>query len=84
MTLPGGYSGRIAHYDLTKKAVTNLPWVEEEVLPFIGGRGLAASLLYKLLPSGVDPRLKKFLHSVYHFNHCLVDLLLKFGRLCPD
>jgi aldehyde:ferredoxin oxidoreductase len=55
MTLSGGYSGRIAHYDLTKKAVTNLPWVEEEVLPFIGGRGLAASLLYKLLPSGVDP-----------------------------
>ena len=55
MAIPGGYSGRIAHYDLTRKAVTNLPWVEEEVLPFIGGRGLAASLLYKLLPSGVEP-----------------------------
>jgi len=52
---PGGYSGRIGYYDLTKKSVTDLAWNEEEVLPFIGGRGLAALLLYKLLPPGADP-----------------------------
>ena len=51
----GGYSGRIAHYDLTKQGVMDLKWNEEEFLPFIGGRGLAAFLLHKLLPPGTNP-----------------------------
>jgi len=55
MMPPGGYSGRIAHYDLTKQGVTDLKWNEEEFLPFIGGRGLAAFLLHKLLPPGTNP-----------------------------
>jgi aldehyde:ferredoxin oxidoreductase len=55
MNTPGGYWGRIAHYDLTQKAVKDLSWNEEEFLPFIGGRGFAALLLYKLLPPGADP-----------------------------
>ena len=55
MDTPGGYSGRIAHYDLTKKGVIDLSWNEEEFLPFVGGRGFAALLLYKLLPPGADP-----------------------------
>ena len=54
MSSLGGYWGRIAHYDLTKKNATHLHWNEEEILPFIGGRGLAALLLYQLLPPGVD------------------------------
>ncbi len=55
MDAPGGYSGRIAHYDLTKKKVTDLNWSEKEFLPFVGGRGVAALLLYRLLPAGVNP-----------------------------
>ena len=55
MNTPGGYWGRIAHYDLTQKAVKDLSWNEEELLPCVGGRGFAALLLYKLLPPGVDP-----------------------------
>jgi aldehyde:ferredoxin oxidoreductase len=51
----GGYWGRIAHYDLTQKAVKDLSWNEEEFLPFVGGRGFTALLLYKLLPPGVKP-----------------------------
>ena len=54
LTIPGGYAGRIAHYDLTKASVTDLPWNQEEIVPYIGGRGLAALLLYNLLPPGVD------------------------------
>ena len=55
MDVPGGYFGRIAHYDLTKKGVVDLNWNEKELLPFVGGRGFAALLLYKLLPPGVKP-----------------------------
>jgi aldehyde:ferredoxin oxidoreductase len=51
----GGYSRRIAQYDLTKQIVTDLEWNEEALLPFVGGRGLAAYLLYKLLPPGIKP-----------------------------
>jgi aldehyde:ferredoxin oxidoreductase len=55
MSPPGGYWGRIARYDLTGETVTDLDWNEKEFLPFIGGRGLAALLLYRLLPPGTNP-----------------------------
>ena len=55
MNTLGGYWGRIAHYDLAQKAVKDLSWNEEEFLPFVGGRGFAALLLYKLLSPGADP-----------------------------
>jgi len=51
----GGYAKRIVRYDLTKGKSEDLPWNKEEVLPYIGGRGLAASLLYRLLPARIDP-----------------------------
>jgi aldehyde:ferredoxin oxidoreductase len=51
---PGGCSGRIVSYDLRRKTATDLGW-NEEFVSYIGGRGLAAFLLYKLLPPGVDP-----------------------------
>ncbi len=54
-TIPGGYAGRIARFELTHQALSELPWKEGEILPVIGGRGLAASLLYRLLPLGVNP-----------------------------
>jgi aldehyde:ferredoxin oxidoreductase len=54
MSLFGGYAERIARYDLTTQAATDLEW-KEEFLPFVGGRGLAAFLLYRLLPPGTDP-----------------------------
>ena len=55
MNTLGGYWGRIAHYDLTQKAVKDLSWNEEEFLPFVGGRGFIALLLHKLLPPRVNP-----------------------------
>lgn len=55
MNAPGGYVGRIGLYDLCRGVYEEFPWEEEELLPFIGGRGLAAYLLYKLLPPGIDP-----------------------------
>ncbi len=55
MSPPGGYWGRVAHYDLTTKTATDLTWNEKEFLPFIGGRGLAAFLLFQLLPPGTHP-----------------------------
>lgn len=54
MSLPRGYAGKIIFFDLTTGMATHLPWEEEEVCSYIGGRGLAASLLYRLLPAGVD------------------------------
>ena len=51
----GGYAERIVLFNLAESAVEELSWSREEVLPFIGGRGLAASLLYRLLPPRIDP-----------------------------
>jgi aldehyde:ferredoxin oxidoreductase len=51
----GGYTQRIARFDLTREKSEDLPWEKEEVLPYIGGRGLAASLLYQLLPPRINP-----------------------------
>ena len=55
MVVPGGYSGRIVRYDLTKENAIDLPWEKDEILPVIGGRGLIALLLHSLLPPGVNP-----------------------------
>lgn len=55
MSSLGGYAEKIVLFDLTESSVKELPWNREEVLPFIGGRGLAASLLYRFLPPRVNP-----------------------------
>lgn len=55
MSTPGGYVGRIGIYNLEKKVFEEFSWREEELIPFIGGRGFAGYLLYKLLPPETDP-----------------------------
>ncbi len=55
MSIAGGYVGRIGLYNLDKGVFEEFPWEEEELIPFIGGRGLAAYLLFKLLPPGTNP-----------------------------
>lgn len=53
--MPGGYVGRIAFIDLTKKKYhvepLNMTWARL----YIGGKGVAARYLLEYLPPGVDP-----------------------------
>lgn len=59
----GGYSGRIAHYDLTKRGVTDLNWNEEE-LCLAGERIVQLERLFNLregLVPGEDTLPHRFL-----------------------
>jgi len=53
--LKGGYMGRIARIDLTKREVKVQELTEELVKLYIGGRGWGAKLLWDEVPRGVDP-----------------------------
>ncbi len=52
---PGGYTGKILRVDLTGERVTVEPLDYGEARRFIGGRGLAAKILFDELPSGTEP-----------------------------
>ncbi|MFC2046687.1 aldehyde ferredoxin oxidoreductase family protein [Chloroflexota bacterium] len=51
----GGYTGRILRVNLTKKSSTVEPLNYEEARRFVGGRGLAAKILFDELLPGTDP-----------------------------
>jgi len=51
----GGYTGRYLDVDLTGGGFRDMTLPPEQALPFIGGKGVAALLLHRLLPRGVDP-----------------------------
>ena len=51
----GGYRGRYLDVDLTSGHIGALPLPGSEALPFVGGKGVAALLLSRLLPRGADP-----------------------------
>ncbi len=51
----GGYAGRILRVNLTKKSSTVEPLNYEEARRFVGGRGLAAKILFDELLPGTDP-----------------------------
>jgi aldehyde:ferredoxin oxidoreductase len=51
----GGYTGKVLRVDLNKKTSTVEPLDYREAHRFIGGRGLAAKLLFDELPLGADP-----------------------------
>ena len=53
--LAGGYVGRVAFIDLTKKKVTVQPLDTAWARLYIGGKGVAARYLLEYLPPGVDP-----------------------------
>ncbi|MBI4562620.1 MAG: hypothetical protein HY724_11310, partial [Candidatus Rokubacteria bacterium] len=50
-----GYGGKILFVDLDAGRAWSEPLAEETARAFLGGNGLAAHLLYRHLPAGVDP-----------------------------
>jgi len=55
MAVERGYVGRILDVDLTRGTWRAIPLGAELALRFLGGRGLAAHLLFEHLPPGADP-----------------------------
>ena len=50
-----GFYGRILYIDLTSQHISIEPIAEDILQRYLGGKGLASYLLYKLNPPGVDP-----------------------------
>ncbi|MCE4624606.1 MAG: aldehyde ferredoxin oxidoreductase family protein [Desulfurococcales archaeon] len=50
-----GWSGRILWVDLSKKEYKAVEYPAEWAKQFLGGRGLAARILWEYLPAGADP-----------------------------
>jgi len=53
--MAGGYTGRYLDVDLTTGDIRTLRMSSGEALPYIGGKGVAALLLHRLLPPGTQP-----------------------------
>jgi len=53
--MKGAYMGKILRIDLTNQKVSESPLPEEYVKKYIGGRGIAARLLYDIMKPGTDP-----------------------------
>ncbi|MCS7139187.1 MAG: aldehyde ferredoxin oxidoreductase family protein [Candidatus Nezhaarchaeota archaeon] len=51
----GGYMGKIARIDLTKRSIKVQEPTRELVMDYIGGRGWGAKILWDEVPRGVDP-----------------------------
>ena len=51
----GGYRGKMLFVNLTKGEVQEKKVTQELVTNFIGGYGLGAKILYKMMPAGADP-----------------------------
>jgi aldehyde:ferredoxin oxidoreductase len=51
----GGYWGKLLEVDLTQGVSKTIPLPEETQRKFIGGTGLAATILYDQVPAGADP-----------------------------
>lgn len=51
----GGYAGKILRVDLNHLKTSEMDYPEELRKKFLGGRGVAAYLYYKEIPSNVDP-----------------------------
>jgi aldehyde:ferredoxin oxidoreductase len=53
--MKGGYIGKLLFVDLTKGSLEEKPLSEELARNFIGGYGIGARLLYRLMKPGTDP-----------------------------
>lgn len=53
--LTGGWHGRYLFIDLTSQTFRSVTLQEQLVFDYIGGRGIAAKLIYDLLPPNIDP-----------------------------
>ncbi|TDA38829.1 MAG: hypothetical protein DSO08_03470, partial [Candidatus Methanomethylicota archaeon] len=47
--MQGAYMGKILRVNLTDKKVSESPLPEEYVMKYLGGRGIAARLLYDIM-----------------------------------
>ncbi len=50
-----GYMGQILRVNLSTKKITKEPLSEADAKKYIGGRGIAAKILYNELSAGIDP-----------------------------
>lgn len=51
----GGYMGRVMMINLTTKEVSDYPWSDEERVKYLGGKVMAAKILYDNIASDVKP-----------------------------
>lgn len=51
----GGYMGRVLRVDLTTREVDDYPWDDDERRATLGGKVMAAKILFELLEAGCDP-----------------------------
>ena len=51
----GGYMGKVLKVDLTTRQVTEYPWNDEDRRLFIGGKIMAAKVLYDNIEKGTEP-----------------------------
>jgi len=51
----GGYMGKVLKVDLTTKQVIEYPWTDQDRKLFIGGKTMAAKILYDNIQAGTDP-----------------------------
>ncbi len=53
--MKGGYLSSVVHVDLTKRTVEPYPWTDDDRRATLGGKVMAAQILYDVLRSGTDP-----------------------------
>lgn len=51
----GGYAGRVLAIDVTTREAREYPWSDQERALFLGGKIMAAKILYDLIEPGADP-----------------------------
>ncbi len=51
----GGYMGQVLKIDLTTRETSEFPWTDEEREMYLGGKIMAAKILYDSLEPGTDP-----------------------------
>lgn len=50
----GGYTGRVLKIDLTRREVGAYPWTDEDRVRYLGGKIMAAKILYDTIQPGTD------------------------------
>ncbi len=53
--MKGGYAGRVLRIDLSTREVTDYPWSDADRRATLGGKIMAAQILYDLLDASTDP-----------------------------
>jgi len=51
----GGYMGKVLRIDLTTQAVDEYPWTDQDRERYLGGKIMAAKVLYDNIEPGMDP-----------------------------